>query len=33
MLTILIMSAKIVTPGLLKIDVFWNRDYDVLKVH
>ena len=33
MLTILIMSAKIVTPGLLKTDVFWNRDYDVLEVH
>ena len=24
------MSAKMVTPGLLKIRVFWNRSYDVI---
>ena len=23
------MSAKMCTPGLLKIMVFWNKDYDV----
>ena len=27
---ILMMSAKIVTPGLLKITVFWNQGYDVI---
>ena len=29
MATILMMSAKITTPGLLKIRVFWNKGYDV----
>ena len=24
------MSAKMATPGLLKIMVFWNKDYDVI---
>ena len=24
------MSAKMVTPGLLKITVFWNKGYDVI---
>ena len=30
MVTILMMSAKITTPGLLKIRVFWNNSYDVI---
>ena len=30
MVTILMMSAKIITPGLLKIRVFLNRGYDVI---
>ena len=30
MATILIMSAKMATPGLLKIKVFWNKVYDVI---
>ena len=30
MVTILMISAKISTPGLLKIRVFWNNDYDVI---
>ena len=30
MVTILIMSAKMATPGLLKIRVFWNEGYDVM---
>ena len=30
MVTILMMSAKMATPGLLKITVFWNKDYDVI---
>ena len=30
MVTILMMSAKITTPGLLKIRVFWNNGYDVI---
>ena len=25
----LMISAKIATPGLLKIGLFWNKDYDV----
>ena len=29
MVKILMMSAKMATPGLLKITVFWNNDYDV----
>ena len=24
------MSAKIATPGLLKVTVFWNKGYDVI---
>ena len=24
------MSAKMATPGLLKITVFWSKDYDVI---
>ena len=27
---ILMMSAKVATPGLLKLTVFWNKKYDVL---
>ena len=27
---ILMMSAKVATPGLLKITVFWNKGYDVI---
>ena len=30
MVTILMMSAKKATPGLLKIKVFWNEGYDVI---
>ena len=30
MVTILMMSAKITTPGLLKIRAFWNNGYDVI---
>ena len=30
MVTILMISAKITTPGLLKIRVFWNDGYDVI---
>ena len=30
MVTILMMSAKIATLGLLKINVFWNKVYDVI---
>ena len=30
MVKVLIMSAKMATPGLLKIDIFWNRGYDVI---
>ena len=26
----ILMSAKKATPGLLKINVFWNKDYDVI---
>ena len=28
--TILMMSAKLATPGLLKIKIFWNKGYDVI---
>ena len=24
------MSAKIATPGLLKITIFWNKGYDII---
>ena len=27
---ILMMSAKMITPGLLKIAVFWNKGYDMI---
>ena len=30
MVTILMMSAKIATLGLLKLKVFWNKAYDVI---
>ena len=30
MITILMMSAKMATPGILKIKVFWNKGYDVI---
>ena len=30
MVTILMMSAKMATLGLLKIKVFWNEGYDVI---
>ena len=28
--TSLMMSAKMATPGLLKIKIFWNKGYDVI---
>ena len=30
MVTILMMSAKMATPGILKIMVFWSIAYDVI---
>ena len=30
MVTILMMSAKMATPVLLKIKVFWKKGYDVI---
>ena len=30
MVTVLMMSTKIVTLGLLKIKVFWNKGYDIM---
>ena len=34
MVTILIMPAKMTTPGLLKIKLFWSKGYDVtISVH
>ena len=30
MVTTLMMSAKLDTPGLLKIKIFWNKGYDVI---
>ena len=30
MVTILMMSAKITTPGLLKIRIFWNNGYEII---
>ena len=30
MIAILMMSAKLATPGLLKIKVFWKKDYEVI---
>ena len=32
MVKILMMSTKLTTPGLLKIKIFLNKDYDV-KIH
>ena len=30
MVTILMMSAKLATPGLLKINIFQNKGYDII---
>ena len=30
MVTVLLMSAKMATLGLLKIKIFWNKCYDVI---
>ena len=30
MIAYLMMSANLATPGLLKITVIWNKDYDVI---
>ena len=30
MVTIFMISAKMVTPALVKIKVFWNKGYDVI---
>ena len=30
LVTILMISAKMASPGLLKIKVFWNKSYDVI---
>ena len=30
MATVLMISAKMTTPGLLQIKVFWNKGYDVI---
>ena len=30
MVTILMMSAKLATPGLLKIKIFRNKGYDII---
>ena len=30
MVAILMMSAKLATPGLLKIKVFWNKGYGII---
>ena len=30
MVTIMMMPAEMATLGLLKIMVFWNKDYDVI---
>ena len=30
MAIILMMSAKVTTPGLLKTKLFWNKGYDVI---
>ena len=30
MVTILMMSAKMATPSLLKVRVFWKKGYDVI---
>ena len=33
MVAILIMSAKLATLGLLKINIFWNKGYDIISIH
>ena len=33
MFTVLIMSAKLTTLALLKIETFWNKCYDLFFVH
>ena len=33
MVAILIMSAKLANLGLLKINIFWNKGYDIISVH
>ena len=30
MVTVLMMSAKMATPGLRKIKIFWKKGYDVI---
>ena len=30
MVLILVKSAKMATPGFLKIEAFWNKGYDVI---
>ena len=30
MVTILMISAKMATPGLLKIKIFWKQGYDII---
>ena len=30
MVTVLMISTKLATPGLLKIKVFWSKGYDVI---
>ena len=33
MVIILMISAKVATPGLLKTTVFWNKGYDVVALY
>ena len=33
MVTILMMSTKLATPGLLNISIFQNKDYDVILLY
>ena len=30
MFTILMMSAKLATPGIPRIKIFWNKGYDII---
>ena len=30
MIVIVVMSAQLTTPGLLKLNIFWNKDYGVI---
>ena len=30
MVTILVISAKLAAPGILKLNIFQNKDYDVI---